>query len=122
MRGLNSHFLAQGAAQHGGAVWIDVCPRILRKRHANGIGAHARDVTLPVYSKPVPFCKSFQGAVHGFQEIVAVRLNVKADQIGTEKPVDEFTLPWANAKYLRVGPGDMPENRDARVGADFLDH
>ena len=122
MRGLNSHFLAQGAAQRAGAVWIDVCPRIFRKRHANGIGAHARDVTLAVYGKAVPFRKRFQSAVDRLQEIVAVRLNVKANQVGAQQPVNEFTLPWANPEDFGVWPGDMPENRDAGVWANFLNH
>ena len=51
-----------------------------------------------------------------------MRLNVKANQVGAQQPVNEFTLPWANPEDFGVWPGDMPENRDAGVWANFLNH
>ena len=57
-----------------------------------------------------------------FEKVVAVRLNVKADQVGAEQPVQQFALPGADPEGLGIRPGNMPENRHARVGALFLDH
>ena len=47
---------------------------------------------------------------------------MKANQVGAQQPVNEFTLPWANPEDFGVWPGDMPENRDAGVWANFLNH
>src|SRR6267378_4533947 len=49
-------------------------------------------------------------------------LNVETDEIGAQKAVHEFALPWANAKHFRIGPRNVPEDGHAGVGARFLDH
>ena len=63
----------------------------------------------------------FQHAVHGFQEIVAVRLDVEAHQIGAQQPVQQFALPGANPERFRIGPGNVPEDRHPGVRARALD-
>src|SRR5271167_193287 len=55
----------------------------LGKRHTNGIGAHPRDVALAVDGEAVPLRHRFQCVIHRFQEIVAVRLDVETDQVGS---------------------------------------
>jgi len=52
---------------------------MFRKRHADRIRPHAREVALAIDGEAVPFRERFQGAVHGLQKIVAVRLNVKSN-------------------------------------------
>src|SRR5271157_978360 len=56
----------------------------LGKCHADGIRAYASDMALAINGEAVPLGQSFQGVIHRFQEIVAVRLNVKTDQVGSE--------------------------------------
>ncbi len=77
---------------------------------------------LPVYGEAVPLGKRFERAVHRLQKIVAVRLNVKANEIGAEKTIDEFALPRTDPENFRVRPGNMPENRHSGVGPCVLDH
>ena len=79
-------------------------------------------MALTVYGEAVPLRERFQRAVYGLQEIVAVRLNVKADQIRAEEAVDQLPLPGADSENLRIWPGNMPENRHSRVGPRVLDH
>src|SRR5260370_42021922 len=93
-----------------------LCPRAnSRKRYADRIGPYARDVPLPVYGEAVPLRERFDRAVHGLQKIVAVRLNVKANEIGAEKTIDQLALPRTDSKNFRVRPGNVPEDRHARV-------
>ena len=66
--------------------------------------------------------RRFERAIDGFQEIVAVRLDVEADQIRAEQAIQEFALPGADAESLRIGPGDVPEDGHARIRAALLDH
>ncbi len=91
-------------------------------RDTDGIRTHARDMALTVDGEAVPFGDRFHGMIHGFQKIVAVRLNMKTDQVGAEQSFDKLALPWADAEHFRVGPGNVPENRDSSVGARFLHH
>lgn len=58
--------------------------------------------------------------VHSLKEEVAVSLDMKADQIGAPKPVDNFALRGTNTECLRVGPRNVPENRHAGIGPFFL--
>ena len=41
---------------------------------------------------------------------------MKADQIGAQKSIENLALPGANAKSLRIGPRNMPEDRHTGVG------
>ncbi len=56
-------------------------------------------------------------AVDGIQKIVAMRLHVKADQIRAQQAVEQFALPGADAEGFGIGPGNVPEDGDARVRA-----
>ena len=60
-------------------------------------------------------------AIHRGQKIVAVKRNVKPDQVGTEEAVKQFGLPGTNSEGLGIGPGDMPEDCDTRIGPFLLD-
>ena len=90
--------------------------------HADRERTHLRQVAAPVDGKVLPLDARFQRTVHGVQKVVAVRLNVKADQVRAEQPVQQFVLPRADPEGLGIRPRDVPENGHARVGALFLDH
>src|SRR5260370_27096493 len=121
-RGLDTHLGAKRGAFFAGAARFADRVRILRKRHADGIGAHPRDVALPVHGEAVPLRKRFERAVHRLQKIVAVRLNMKADEISAEATIDELALPRTDPKNLRVRPANMPQDRHSGVGPRVLDH
>ena len=46
----------------------------------------------------------------------------KPTRSAPSRPSDEFALPRTDAERFGIGPGDVPENRHARVGPRFLDH
>src|SRR6478609_8302651 len=68
-----------------------------------------------------PVNPALECAVHGLQKIVAVRLHVEADQIGSEQAFEQLRLPWANAKCFRIWPRDVPENGYTRIRPFLLD-
>ena len=39
-----------------------------------------------------------------------------------DRPVDDLLAPRANAERLGVGPGDVPEGDDGRLGQAVADH
>ena len=47
---------------------------------------------------------------------------MKADHIRAQHAVQQFALPGANTEGLGIGPGNMPEDGDARVRPPLLDH
>ncbi len=79
-------------------------------------------MAFAVDRKTVPLGERLDRAVHGFQKIVAVRLDVEADEVGAQQAVHELALPGTDAEDFWIGPGDMPEDGHARVRARFLDH
>jgi hypothetical protein len=64
--------------------------------------------------------RGFQGAVHRVQEVVAMKLRVKPDQIRAEQSKKKFPLPRTDPEGFGVWPGDVPENSDASVGPAFF--
>ncbi len=70
----------------------------------------------------LPFDAAFEEPVDGLQEVGAVRLDVKADEVGPEQPVEQLALPGTNAERFRIGPGNVPEHGDSRIGPAFFDH
>src|ERR1700693_1620016 len=76
---LNTHFRAQSGALCARAGRLTDSMRILRKRHADRIRVHPRDVALAIDCETIPFRERFDRTVHGFQEIVAMRLNLDAN-------------------------------------------
>ena len=70
---------------------------------------------FPGHRKTFPVDPRFQSAVHTFQKIIAVLLNVKADQVRPQQAIHQLALIWANTEHFRVRPGNMPEDRHSRV-------
>jgi hypothetical protein len=79
-------------------------------------------VALTIDGEPVPFRKRLNRAINCFEKIIAMRLNVKTDEVGSEKTVDKLALPGANPEDFSIGPGNVPEDGDTRIGPRFLDH
>src|SRR3984893_5021925 len=121
-RGADAELIAQR-----GALLVHTAMRLQRiavflKTDADGVRTHARQMALASHREAVPFRERFDGAIDSGKKIVAVRLNVKADKVGTEQTVDQFTLPRTNPEDLRIRPRNVPENRNTGVGPRFLDH
>ena len=95
---------------------------IFLERHADGIGPHPRQMTLAIDLEAIPCGERFDGAIDARQKIVAMRLDVEADQVGAQQPVNQIARPRADAEDFRIGPGNMPEDGDTRVRPRFLDH
>ena len=49
-------------------------------------------------------------------------LGVEAEDRRAEQPVDDLLAPGADAEGLGIGPGDMPEGDDGRLGQPVADH
>ena len=62
-----------------------------------------------------PVNPALEGAIHGFQKIMTVRLNVEADEVSPEQAFEQFRLPGADTKCLGIWPRDVPEDGDTRV-------
>ena len=60
-------------------------------------------------------------AIDGVEEVVAVILDVKAQQIVAEQPVQDVLAPRADAERLAVRPRNVPELADRHVGPRLLD-
>src|SRR5208282_2696499 len=120
--GFNTEFGAQSSALFARVLETVKLIFIGRKGNADGIGANPGGVALAVDREAIPFGECFQRAVHRLQEVVAMRLNVKTDQVSAKEAVDEFALPRTNTEHFGIGPGDMPKNGHGGIGARFLDH
>src|SRR5260370_16689019 len=118
----HAELFAQGSAFLAGISLGFVRACVFRKRHADRIGPHSRDVALTIDGEAVPLSERFHGAVHRLEEIVAVRLYLKSDEIRAEQAVNQLALPRTDAENLGVRPGNVPENRNSRVRARFFDH
>src|SRR6202035_941900 len=86
------------------------------------VGTHASNVALAVNLEAIVGRQGFNGAINAKQEIVAVRLDVKANQVGAEQAVDQLTLPRADGEHFGIGPGNVPEDGHTRVGPGFFHH
>src|SRR5439155_9535218 len=64
----------------------------------------------------------FQGAVDRFEKVVAMILDVKAQQVIAEKTVQDFILVRTNPKDFAVGPGDVPEMENDQIGPGVAKH
>ena len=89
--------------------------------HADGKRLDHGAMVFAVDGKMFPIDSRFQRAVHGLEEVVAMRLDVKSDQIRAQHSVDQFPLPGADAECFSIRPGNMPENCNPRVGTFLLD-
>src|ERR1039457_1321539 len=117
-----AQLFAQRGALRSGTASRFVLRRDFGEGHADGVRAHARDMALAVNGEPVPFGERLNRAVNCFQKIVAMRLNMETDEVSSQKAVDEFALPRADAEGFRIGPGYVPEDGDTRVRPCFFDH
>src|ERR1700682_4600276 len=119
---MDAQFRADGGAllSHA-AIKLRRVPVFL-KGDADGVRANAREMALAIDVEAIPCRERLDGAVDAMQEVIAMRLDVEADQVGAEHPVNQVALPGADAEDLRIGPGNMPENGDPGVRARFLDH
>ena len=79
-------------------------------------------MALAIHREEVPIRKRLQRSVDGFQKIVAMRLNVEPDEIGSQQAIDQLALPRTDSEDFRIGPGNVPEDGHTRVGACFLHH
>ena len=70
----------------------------------------------------LPLDAGFKRAVDRLEEIIAVRLRLKADEIRAEQTVEQFALPRADAEGFGIRPRNVPEDRDANVRPRILDH
>ena len=95
---------------------------ILAEGHADGERMHLREMTAAIYREMLAVDPRLQRAIHGFQKIVAVRLNMEADQVRAQQAIQQLALPGADAEGLRIRPGDVPEDSDPGIRPRFLDH
>src|SRR5580658_3632657 len=79
-------------------------------RHANGDRTNQGVVAVPVDGEVLALNAGFERAVNGIEKVIAMRLQMEADQISAQQPVQQLTLPWADAEGLWIRPGDVPEN------------
>src|SRR5690348_10292640 len=83
--------------------------------HANRIGSYPCDVPLSIDGEAVPLGQSFQSPVNRLKKIIAMRLDVKADEIGAQQAIEKIALPRTDAKDLRIWPRYRPEDCHAGV-------
>src|SRR5258706_12394595 len=74
------------------------------------------ELLVPIDREAVPLDPAFQGLVHGFQEIVAVRLNMEAEKVRAQQSIQEFPLPGTDPEGFRVGPRYVPEDCHPGIG------
>src|SRR5262245_31657957 len=61
-------------------------------------------------------------AIDGFQEVVAMVLRVKREEIVAEQSVENLLLPRTDAERFTIRPGDMPEMNDHEIRASLTKH
>ncbi len=64
---------------------------------------------------------AFHEAIHGIQEILAVIARVKPQDVGRQHVQQHLALPRTHAEGLGIGPRDVPEQRDRRLGYFLAD-
>src|SRR5580698_8893228 len=69
----------------------------------------------------LPIDARLDNAINCLQKIVAVGLNVEADEIGAKQAVNQLPLPWTDAEGLRIWPRNVPEDSDTGIGPFFFD-
>ena len=60
-------------------------------------------------------------AIDGVEKVVAVILDVEAEQVVAEQAVQDVFAPRADAERFAIRPRDVPELADGHVGPRFLD-
>src|SRR5882724_2994914 len=62
-----------------------------------------------------PVDARLEHAVHRFQEIVAMGLDMETNQVCSQQAFQQFTPPGTDAEGFRIRPGNMPEDGYTRV-------
>src|SRR5258708_1350962 len=119
--GLNAEFFTESLALLSSIAALPTFG-LFRKRNTDRERMHQRLMVAAVYGKPLEFHARLQRAIHGLQEVDAMRLDMKADQVRAEQSMEDLPLLRTNTEGFGIGPRDMPENRDPRVRPLFLDH
>ena len=69
-----------------------------------------------------PLYPAFEEAIDAFGEIIGVELSVEADDRAAEQSLQDPFTPRTDAVHFRVGPWDVPEGDDDRLGQTLTDH
>ena len=92
-----------------------------RKRHADGKRPDAREVIVAVDGEAFPLDAALDGLIHGFEEIIAVRLDVEADQVGAQQAVEKFRCQGQMRKASGLGQGMCQKIATRASGRAVLD-
>ena len=68
----------------------------------------------------LPIDARFQRAVNGIQEVIAMELDMKGDEVRPQHSVKEFPLPRADAEGFGVRPWDVPEEANPGIWPPFF--
>src|ERR1700758_1420600 len=94
----------------------------VRRTYGESERTNQRRLAVALHGEPLPLDPRFQRAIHGLEEIVAVGLDVKTNQVRAKQAVEDFTLPRADSECFWIRPRNVPENRHSRVGTRFFNH
>src|SRR5260370_40222330 len=111
----------RGALLAGGLVSIGWKRRRILEIHADRKRPDEREMAALVDGEPFPLDARLQRTIDGIQEVVAMRLNVKADEIRAQQSFQQFALPRTDPEPFRIRPGDVPEDGHARVRTLLFD-
>src|SRR5690242_4897710 len=60
--------------------------------------------------------------VDGFEEVVAMVLDMEREEVIPKQALEELALPGTNPEGFRIGPRDMPELANDRPRNSVLNH
>src|SRR5712672_1414428 len=98
------------------------CERRGRPFDRNRIAAHFGRIAAVRDRGCLPVHARFEMAVDRIEEIVAMKLGVKAEDRGAEQSVEDLLAPRADAECFRIWPRDVPEGDDRRARQPLADH
>ena len=90
--------------------------------HADGERPDIGEMLAAAYGEMLAIDSRLERAIDGIQKIIAMGLNMEADQVRSQQPIEQLALPRADPKRLRIRPRDMPKDSDPGVRPPFLDH
>ena len=70
---------------------------------------HQSRMTAPVHLVPIVVNPCFDLAVDRIQEVLAVVMNVEAEQVVAQQSVKQLFSPREGPEDLAIGPGNVPE-------------
>ena len=92
----------------GTGVFVRLPDRI-REHDADREWPDQRYVIAAVYGKALPLDARLQRTVDRLEEIVAMGLDVEAEQVVAEQSVQQLLAPGEDPEGLAIGPRDVPE-------------